>query len=56
MPDIEKKSSCNDIAQKEGVDQSGYRVVANVGPDAGQSVDHLHFHLMGGRSFTWPPG
>jgi histidine triad (HIT) family protein len=33
-----------------------YRVVANDGPDAGQSVFHLHFHLMGGRSFTWPPG
>ena len=34
----------------------GYRIVANCGPDAGQSVDHLHFHLLGGRSLTWPPG
>jgi histidine triad (HIT) family protein len=34
----------------------GYRVVTNVGPDAGQSVQHLHFHLLGGRSFSWPPG
>ncbi|HET6879895.1 MAG TPA: histidine triad nucleotide-binding protein [Pirellulales bacterium] len=34
----------------------GYRVVANCGPDAGQSVDHLHFHLLGGRSLSWPPG
>jgi histidine triad (HIT) family protein len=34
----------------------GYRVVANSGPDAGQSVPHLHFHLLGGRSMSWPPG
>ena len=34
----------------------GYRVVANCGADGGQTVDHLHFHLMGGRQLTWPPG
>jgi histidine triad (HIT) family protein len=34
----------------------GYRVVVNCGPDAGQSVDHLHFHLLGGRALNWPPG
>ena len=34
----------------------GYRLVANCGPDAGQSVDHLHFHLLGGRALKWPPG
>jgi histidine triad (HIT) family protein len=34
----------------------GYRVVANCGPHGGQSVDHLHFHLLGGRQLTWPPG
>lgn len=34
----------------------GYRVVVNCGPDGGQTVDHLHFHLLGGRHFTWPPG
>jgi histidine triad (HIT) family protein len=34
----------------------GYRVVVNCGPDGGQSVDHLHFHLLGGRSLSWPPG
>ncbi len=34
----------------------GYRVVANCGPNAGQTVAHLHFHLLGGRSFAWPPG
>lgn len=36
--------------------ESGYRVVVNNGPDAGQSVDHLHYHLIGGRKMTWPPG
>jgi histidine triad (HIT) family protein len=35
---------------------NGYRVVVNCGPDAGQSVDHLHFHLLGGRQLSWPPG
>jgi histidine triad (HIT) family protein len=34
----------------------GYRIVTNVGPDAGQSVFHLHFHLLGGRTLLWPPG
>ena len=43
-----------EIARTLGL--SSYRVVANDGPDAGQSVFHLHFHLMGGRSFAWPPG
>ena len=36
--------------------ESGYRVVTNVGPDAGQSVDHLHLHVLGGRELGWPPG
>jgi histidine triad (HIT) family protein len=36
--------------------ERGYRFVTNVGPDAGQSVQHLHFHLLGGRKFGWPPG
>lgn len=43
------------IAQAEGLD-GGYRLVANVGPDAGQTVFHLHVHLLGGRSLSWPPG
>jgi histidine triad (HIT) family protein len=34
----------------------GHRIVTNIGPDAGQSVDHLHFHLLGGRALSWPPG
>jgi histidine triad (HIT) family protein len=46
----------NEIAIGEGIAQSGYRLVANIGEDAGQVVDHLHFHLMGGRFFGWPPG
>src|SRR5438552_4817188 len=36
--------------------EGGYRVVINCGPDAGQSVDHLHLHLLGGRPMNWPPG
>ena len=36
--------------------EKGYRVVVNCGRDGGQSVDHLHFHLLGGRQMTWPPG
>ncbi len=43
------------IAGELGLDE-GYRVVVNCGRDGGQSVDHLHFHLLGGRSMTWPPG
>jgi histidine triad (HIT) family protein len=45
-----------DLADREGIARNGYRVVTNVGHDGGQSVDHLHFHLLGGRRFTWPPG
>lgn len=44
------------IARDLGVDKTGYRVVANCGNDAGQTVYHIHFHLLGGRSLTWPPG
>jgi len=45
-----------EIASEEGVADSGYRLVANCGAAAGQSVDHVHFHLLGGRSLGWPPG
>jgi histidine triad (HIT) family protein len=45
-----------DIARSEGIDDAGYRLVSNVGRWGGQSVDHLHLHLMGGRAFDWPPG
>ena len=44
------------LAKAEGVAESGWRLVANVGPHAGQSVFHLHFHLLGGRPMGWPPG
>jgi histidine triad (HIT) family protein len=44
------------LARAEGIDDGGWRLVANVGPDAGQSVFHVHFHLMGGRKMGWPPG
>ena len=43
------------IARANNLDK-GYRVVVNTGPDGGQSVDHLHLHLLGGRAMTWPPG
>lgn len=45
-----------DLAKELGVHESGYRVVVNCGADGGQSVGHLHYHLLGGRSLTWPPG
>jgi histidine triad (HIT) family protein len=45
-----------ELARREGVAESGFRIVANAGPGAGQSVAHLHFHLLGGRTFSWPPG
>ena len=44
------------IARSEGIADGGYRIVTNVGAWGGQTVDHLHFHLMGGRAFSWPPG
>jgi histidine triad (HIT) family protein len=44
------------LAKADGIDDSGWRLVTNVGPDAGQSVAHLHFHLLGGRGMGWPPG
>lgn len=45
-----------DIARSEGVDGRGYRVVVNTNAEAGQSVPHLHLHLLGGRAMRWPPG
>lgn len=44
------------LAEELGVSETGYRVVINAGPDAGQAVDHLHLHLLGGRRLSWPPG
>jgi len=45
-----------EIAQKEGIAESGYRVVMNTNKDAGQTVFHVHLHLLGGRRMAWPPG
>ncbi len=44
------------IAKAEGIADSGYRIVNNCGEDGGQTVKHLHFHMLGGRSLSWPPG
>lgn len=44
------------IAKREALDQKGYRVVINTGAHAGQTVHHIHLHIIGGRSLTWPPG
>jgi histidine triad (HIT) family protein len=44
------------VAVAEGVSDQGYRVVFNTGPQAGQAVPHVHAHVLGGRSLTWPPG
>ena len=44
------------VAEKKGIAESGYRVVANTGRNGGQTVFHLHLHVLGGRQMTWPPG
>lgn len=49
-------AAAQQLAQSEGIAASGYRLVFNEGPNAGQSVFHLHLHLLGGRSMAWPPG
>ena len=48
--------AARDIARQEGLSERGYRLVFNTGPDANNTVPHLHMHLLGGRDFTWPPG
>jgi histidine triad (HIT) family protein len=48
-------AAVNEVAREDGV-AGGFRVVTNVGRAAGQSVDHLHLHVLGGRGMTWPPG
>jgi histidine triad (HIT) family protein len=44
------------VARKKGIAEAGYRVVANTGQDGGQTVFHLHLHVLGGRHMAWPPG
>lgn len=46
----------NKVADEEGINMSGYRWVVNTGDDGGQTVDHIHLHLIGGRQMHWPPG
>jgi len=45
-----------EIARERGLEDSGYRIVLNTGRDSGQAVFHIHFHLLGGRRMSWPPG
>lgn len=45
-----------EVAKQEGLDRTGFRLVINNGPDAGESVPHLHCHILGGRYLEWPPG
>lgn len=48
--------AAQEVARKEGVSESGYRTVMNCGEGAGQSVFHIHLHVLGGRKMKWPPG
>jgi histidine triad (HIT) family protein len=45
-----------EVAAKLGLDKTGYRIVINNGPDGGETVPHLHIHILGGRAMAWPPG
>ena len=45
-----------ELAEEEGIAEGGYRMVVNAGADAGQTVSHIHLHLLGGRALAWPPG
>jgi histidine triad (HIT) family protein len=49
-------SKARQVAQEKGVKESGYRIVLNTSKDSGQDVFHIHFHVLGGRRMTWPPG
>lgn len=48
--------TASQVAKKEGLHDSGFRIVINSGPDGGETVPHLHVHLLGGRPMQWPPG
>ena len=49
-------AAAKDVAQQEGIAAAGYRLVTNVGANGGQTVAHLHVHVLGGRHLKWPPG
>ena len=51
----ELMAMASDVARTEGIAESGFRTVINTGPDGGQSVDHLHLHVLGGEPMGWPP-
>ena len=53
---VDLVAHAHDVAVAEGIADSGYRVVFNTGPQAGQTVAHVHAHVLGGRSMSWPPG
>lgn len=48
--------AAKEVAREEGLTDAGYRLVMNTGPDAGQTVAHIHLHVLGGRALNWPPG
>lgn len=52
----EVAAQAHEVALAGGLGDSGYRVVFNTGPEAGQTVPHVHAHVLGGRPMTWPPG
>lgn len=54
LPEITK--AIQTIATKHHLSENGFRIVTNIGEDGGQTVQHLHFHMLGGRSLKWPPG
>lgn len=49
-------ATAHEVAKSEGIDESGYRLVFNTNEDGGQTVYHVHCHVLGGRHMTWPPG
>jgi len=48
--------AAQNLARENNIDKKGFRLVVNTGEEGGQTVNHLHFHLLGGRFLTWPPG
>jgi histidine triad (HIT) family protein len=49
-------AAAHQVAREKGVAEGGYRLVLNEGPNAGQTVYHVHLHVLGGRQLSWPPG
>jgi len=49
-------AAAREIAREKGIDEKGFRLVINTGDDGGQTVHHLHMHMLGGRQMEWPPG